>query len=128
MKTNYQRDRIHSDFELQTMINQMKLVSSSFYPQAQRTGNHAFIEFCGLMNEYIQMCDLTLHRNMDFTTCNVHTGNELQAQDFHIKYLAEKFECIFGPLFQNLQHRKTFIEAMGWKDEEPVNDIRPSVS
>lgn len=50
------------------------------------------------MGEYIKICQQTLNRGIDFTTCNVHLGQSLVIEDYNIQYLAEKFSCIFGAL------------------------------
>ena len=111
------QDNIYSSDELRTMIRGMTAVSHDFYPAAVRVGNHAFIEFCGLMNEYIKLCQQTVKEDGDFTMGNVHTGRPLVAHDFNIRYIAEKFECIFGPTLQDPKLRAIFMEAMGWNDQ-----------
>lgn len=81
--------------ELQETITKMQSISSLFYRLAIQCGNHAFIEFCGLMNEYINMCQTTLDSGKDFTMCNVHTGQGLVIEEYQADYLGEKFSCIF---------------------------------
>ena len=78
------------------MVTKMKAISSGFYVAAIQVGNHAFIEFCGLMNEYIQMCENTAKGGGDFTECNIHTGKTLEVKDHNITYLTEKLDCIYG--------------------------------
>lgn len=82
--------------ELQNSINKMRQVSSAFYTGATKTNNHAFIEFCGLMNEYIKICQTTLNKGIDFTKTNVHCGQSLVFHDYNENYLKEKLECIYG--------------------------------
>lgn len=94
-------DNTYSPEELQVMVDKMKTVSSAYYGAAVRTGNHAFIEFAGLMNEYIKMCERVVEQGDDFTHANVHTGNALPMKTYEAEYLAEKMECIFGPTFQS---------------------------
>ena len=86
---------MHSKEELQRMIKQMNQVSSVFYGQAVMIGNHAFIEFTGLMNEYIKLCEQSLEEEVDFTQCNVHCGKKLVVRPHNVVYLREKLECIF---------------------------------
>lgn len=81
---------------LQTKILQMRQVSNKFYWAAFGIGNHAFIEFCGLMNDYINTCQDALNEGIDFTNCNVHTGSHLPLQNHQRKYLSEKLTCIYG--------------------------------
>ena len=51
---------MYSRAELEAMLVAMKATSDIFYGMATRIGNHPFIEFCGLMNEYIACCRKTL--------------------------------------------------------------------
>lgn len=97
MKTDSRLDTTYTPEQLEKMIVEMRKVSNAFYRNAVTIGNHAFIEFCGLMNEYINMCSATVAAGGDFTECNVHTGKSLTIRDYQGAYLAEKFECIFGP-------------------------------
>lgn len=128
------QDRVYSDAELQIMIEKMDKVSSIFYSQAIQVGNHAFIEFCGLMQEYKNMCQETLKNGGDFTTCNTHAGIALTVQPYQIEYLAEKLDCIYGPILQDETNRKIFFQAMGWRDpiatsaEMRYKDMEPLIS
>lgn len=83
--------------ELQTMIVRMQKVSDSFYQAAQWAGHHAFLEFTGLMNEYIQLCRQALASGTDFTATTIHGGGQtLPMEAFHQRYLNEKLSCIYG--------------------------------
>jgi hypothetical protein len=89
--------------ELENVIQRMRTVSNAFYYSAVHVGNHAFIEFCGLMNEYIQVCALTLEGGHDYTETTGHgSGAGLRMEDFHRAYIAEKLECIFSTSFPAL--------------------------
>jgi hypothetical protein len=79
--------------EEKTAIAAMRVASSQFYAAAQATGVHAFIEFTGLMNEYIQICE----KNPGFMHANTHSEKPLVLADFEAAYLAEKLDCIYGP-------------------------------
>lgn len=87
----------YSREELQEMLTKMHNVSSAFYVAAQRTGCHAFIEFTGLMNEFIKTCRRAFDEGQDFTQANVHSGQALPMKTYEADYLGEKFECIYGP-------------------------------
>lgn len=119
MMARARRERMHSDEQLQEILVKMDKVSDIYYWNAIQVGNHAFIEFCGLMGEYQKICRTTMEAGVDFTICNRHAGVPLIAHDYQIKYLAEKFECIFGPLFENKKNRQIFFKAMGWEESEP---------
>ncbi|EJE50484.1 hypothetical protein PMI14_04821 [Acidovorax sp. CF316] len=57
--------------------------------------NHSFIEFAGLMNEYITACRAANTKGIDFTQCNVHNGQILPLHPVMSDYINEKLECIF---------------------------------
>ena len=104
---------IYSRAELEEMIREMEAISEHFYWNAVKVRNHAFIEFCGLMNEYIQMCRDTMLAGGDFTQCNVHSGRSLSVAEHQGAYLAEKFECIFGPtLRSNPRIARDFVRGV----------------
>ena len=81
--------------EREVAITQMKAASGQFYLNAVHIGNHPFIEFCGLMNEYIKACEEAHAQGVDFSQCNAHTGQHLPMQPWMIRYVNEKLECIF---------------------------------
>lgn len=88
-------NEVFSKEERTQMVEQMRKVSSWFYGQAIHIGNHPFIEFCGLMNEYIDCCQKANEANIDFTQCNVHSGIDLPIPLHSVNYINEKLECIF---------------------------------
>ena len=84
-----------NETERERILNQMRQLSSMFYNGAIHIGCHPFIEFTGLINEYIQACERAHFNGIDFTACSVHTGQVLPLQSFEKKYINEKLECIF---------------------------------
>lgn len=83
--------------ELEAMLTEMKCATSTFYAQARKIGCHPFIEFTGLMNEYIQMCANALAQGQDFTETSIHgSGQALPMRSFERAYLNEKLQCIYG--------------------------------
>jgi len=84
--------------EREQILAKMKRASNDFYYMAIHTGCHAFIEFTGLMNEYIKLCEEAHGKGIDFTQANIHSGEGegLPIQDHHISYLGEKLGCIYG--------------------------------
>jgi hypothetical protein len=85
--------------ELEECLSHMQAASNEFYGSAIRSGNHSFIEFTGLINEYIQLCARALQNGIDFTKCNIHNGGALPIQPQNALYLAEKLGCIYGAGF-----------------------------
>lgn len=93
----------YSPAELAEMITKMHAASDAFYRAAASTGCHPFIEFTGLMNEYIKLCEEALARGQDFTETSIHGGgNPLPMQSYHRDYLNEKLECIYGTSLDTL--------------------------
>ncbi len=74
----------------------MSDTADAFYRDAVSIGNHPFIEFAGLMNEYILACRRAHAEGIDFTQCNRHTGNPLPLHPTMSDYINEKLECIFS--------------------------------
>jgi hypothetical protein len=95
------------------MLDAMEVVISRFYPAAVNTHVHAFIEFCGLMHEFLQMCRATHEEGRDFTMCNTHTGEALVMKPHHVAYLAEKLGCIYGPALTGENARELVRALVG---------------
>jgi len=70
--------------------------ADAFYRSAVTIGNHPFIEFTGLMNEYISACRVAHERGIDFSECNRHSGQVLPLHPVMSDYVNEKLECIFS--------------------------------
>lgn len=90
--------------ELREMLAKMSAASSAFYRDAVRTGCHPFIEFTGLLTEYIKLCEAALAQGIDFTETSIHgSGQPLPMESYHRDYLNEKLECIYGTSLAALQ-------------------------
>jgi hypothetical protein len=104
---------MHTREQLEEMIRRMQKVVHDFYYQAVQTNCHPFIEWAGLMGEYIKMCQASLEAGIDFTETTDHGfGKTMAAKPFHAAYFAEKLNCIFGPTFNQPELRKTFLSVM----------------
>ena len=75
----------------------MQETSNNFYKASCNTECHAFVEFTGLMNEYIKLCQEFQESNpdLDFRQYTGHSGQELQLQPHHKQYIREKLNCIY---------------------------------
>lgn len=73
----------------------MREASNQFYVAATKVQCHAFIEFTGLMNEYIKVCEANLKRGTDFRELNVHGEGQLHVEPYELDYIGEKLNCIF---------------------------------
>jgi hypothetical protein len=76
-------------------LDEMQAASNAFYLHAVRIGVHPFIEFSGLLNEYIKACREAQAAGIDFSECNTHSGLHLPLESHSVDYINEKLECIF---------------------------------
>lgn len=106
----------YSHEEREVMLAKMKAASSQFYAAAFRIGCHPFIEFTGLMNEYIKICYRAHEQGLDFNLCSAHSGIALPMEDYEARYLGEKLGCIYGPSVQDPVLGKAMLEEMGIHD------------
>lgn len=95
--TSVRRNTVYTEDELREMIKKMHDASGIYYALAVQTGCHTFIEFTGLINEFIKLCEQALVDGIDFTQASIHSGQHLPFEPYHIAYLREKLECIYGP-------------------------------
>lgn len=93
------------------ILSQMHHAASVFYGMAVQTKCHPFLEFTGLMNEYIKLCKAAHEQGIDFTQANIHTGQALPMESYHIEYLGEKLGCIYGPALDE-KKAKILLEAI----------------
>jgi hypothetical protein len=82
--------------EREAALLQMQLAADSFYRSAIRIGVHPFIEFAGLMNEYIEACRDAHAEGIDFSDCSRHLGRVLPLHPVRSDDINEKLECIFS--------------------------------
>lgn len=85
-----------NEIERARCIKSMHTASQIFYHFATRIGNHPFIEFTGLINEYIKLCEEAHAQGIDFSECSAHSGKELPMHHHNLAYINEKLDCIFG--------------------------------
>lgn len=95
------------------MLEEMGRLVSAFYYQAAKIGCHPFLEFCGLMTEYLKVCTEAQKQGIDFTNTTAHSGYALPIQRHNATYLGEKVGCIYGPALQIPENGRAFLEAVG---------------
>jgi hypothetical protein len=90
----------HSPQTPKEILAAMKAASNNYYREAIATNCHTFIEFTGLINEYIKICERNLQqRGIDFTNTSVHAdGPRLHIENWELNYINEKLCCIFPEL------------------------------
>lgn len=81
--------------EREVALQRMQALSDYFYRTAAGIGCHPFLEFAGLLNEYIKVAQAAHLKGIDFSECNTHSGTDLPMADFQVGYVNEKLECIF---------------------------------
>lgn len=92
MKDNYTRD------ERKALLEGMQRISDAYYSMSASLGVHPFIEFAGLMNEFIKLCYAAEAAGDEtWPFASTHSGRSLPMKSFHVLYLAEKLDCIYGP-------------------------------
>ena len=107
----------YSPEELATMLEKMKAVCQTFYWQAADTGCHTFIEFAGLMNEFIKVCEQSAAAGVDFANASTHTGKPLVVYTYNATYIVEKLDCVFGPTIKSSPEvRAEFAKILGRLD------------
>lgn len=94
------------------LIVYMTHAADVFYAYAQRIGVHEFLEFTGLMREYVKICEATAEAGGDFAA-----DGRLAMKPDHGEYLAEKLDCIYGRAFAaDPSLRRAFVEAFLGKE------------
>jgi len=80
-------------------IEKLQKIVESFYWtlfHAEVGGKfHAFLEWCGVMGEHLNICKDIAKTGADPFDMNRHTGKTLPVELYRLKYMAEKMECIF---------------------------------
>lgn len=85
-----------SSTEREVALVKMREASKVFYAAATGIANHPFIEFAGLLNEYILACQRAHDQGIDFSECNQHSGLVLPLHATSSDYINEKLACIFS--------------------------------
>lgn len=80
----------------QQIIARMRAAARAFYVAAVASGCHAFVEYTGLMNEFIALCQRAEHDGLPWLHANVHGNVRLPFEEYHLAYLNEKLGCIYG--------------------------------
>lgn len=98
--------------EREIALKKMQETSNAFYRSAVEIGNHPFIEFTGILNEYIKACQHAHKKGIDFSECNTHSQQDLPLEDFEVDYINEKLECIFTGRSVLNPHANTKSQAL----------------
>jgi hypothetical protein len=125
----FRQGQEYSPEERVAMLQKMDALASLYYDKACAAGCHAFIEFAGLMNEFIKVCADAHKAGQGFPFANTHSGTPLPFKPWHMAYLAEKLNCIYGPgLLADEANRQAFIETLLDGHYKLVPCERPAVA
>lgn len=100
------------------VVDRMSRTVSAFYVALFQQGVgsycHSFIEFVGLMSEYLKIVHRLAEAGEDLQSFNVHSGKTFSGiQDHEVLYLAEKLGCIFAPMLRGRPElRPLFVRAL----------------
>jgi hypothetical protein len=97
--------------EMMVQLASMELVKNQIYSLGVGQNNTRLIHFAGIMSALINMSRDSMNKGFCFMD-----ANGLKAEDYQVRYLAEKFEIVFGSIFSQEGNRETFIKAMGWEN------------
>ena len=61
---------------------------------------HAFLEWCGVMGEHLNICEDMVRKGLPAFEMNRHTGETPPIPPYRLSYMAEKMECIFDGLLK----------------------------
>lgn len=89
------RQQMMNHEQREEALARMQQLSNAFYHVATSIGVHPFIEFAGLMNEYLKCAREAHEAGIDFSACNTHCSQDLPMHPHSITYINEKLECIF---------------------------------
>src|SRR6478609_512560 len=122
------RSFTYSPQEREVMLARMHHASKAFYRAATAIGCHPFIEFTGLLNEYIKICERAHANGLDFTEANIHSGKAIPMFEHEASYLGEKLGCIYGLSLLDPENLYPFLRAAGLEETAAGFLIHPEPS
>ncbi len=97
--TELKTTQIDDDIQL---VDDLQSEVQAFYARLFSLGTggrfHAFVEWCGVMSEHLNITRDLLQQGVPAFNINRHTGNTPDIASYRLSYLAEKIECIFDGL------------------------------
>ncbi len=103
--------------ELMETVGIMRELNTQIYYAMFRAGigsrAHPYLEFCGVLSKYVDVCAAAAEKGIPFPDANIHTGIPLPVEVHDLIYLAEKLGCIFGPIIRsNPEARAVFAKEL----------------
>ena len=91
---------------------------------------HAFLEWCGVMSEHLNICEDMIRNGAPAFSMNRHTGSTPPIPPYRVTYMGEKLECIFDGLIKietdNTENSVSHLEAKrndGRRAYKAVDDL-----
>ena len=97
------------------MIHEAKVLVDTFYWHLYQkkfgAHFHAFLEWVGVMNVYLDMVKQT---GADPMTLNKHSRVEASIADHQLMYLGEKLSCILAPVLRTAtdEDKRRFVDML----------------
>jgi len=98
-------------FELLRRLDELQELSDSYYRTACKIGMHTFIEHTGFINEHLKILRKAAVAGVDVANLSNHSNDLLRVEPYEVDYLAEKFACMFAPLFKKKKVWAAFVAA-----------------
>lgn len=112
--------------ELLALTARMRAVANKTYDLFFRAGMggdvHAFIEFCGVLSKYVDICERCAEQGIDFRMLNTHSNRALPVFGHDMVYLGEKLDCIFGPAIRGNPEAGNVLRQELFGHQESVLD------
>lgn len=102
-------DRPYSIEDLLKICRKMDAVVEKIYPMMTSCEVHPFVEFNGLMREYVVICRILARSGVAFPFASNHGTMAVEVPDYTIEYMAEKLGCIFAPMIRGNPRAKDIL-------------------
>ena len=124
-------DEPASKEELLALTARMRAVSNRTYDLFFSSGMggdvHAFIEFCGVISKYVDICHQCAENGIDFRLLNTHSGQGLPVEVHDMRYLGEKLDCIFGPAIRANPEARDTLRSMLFGEDDAQEVLDPGM-
>lgn len=111
----------YTQAELIELAKEMHSVADRVYWMFFRTGMgakvHAYVEFCGLLSKYTEICARAALAGVDFAFANAHGRTPFPVEVHDMQYLGEKLQCIFGPMIAANPEARAALKRALFGDE-----------
>lgn len=104
------------DYDAKEALTELRQARERFYWTLFRlrvgSKQHAFIEWCGVMGEHLNMLGDALEDGHDIRELNQHGGAAVRAREYRIRYMGEKLRCILAPFIDGDPKMRDLLVAI----------------